>query len=157
MRRISILLLAFSTCFTLAAWPQSPAWSKCSVALLEGTFGYSGQSFVVPNPSNAALLNLIGLYAPISLAGEISFDGKGNVTGVDSINLGDGGIPRTYAGTYQVVDPQASVKNCAFTTTFTDSLGLTHDLYMVLARQGQVLELVNTDPGVILSFSCERK
>ena len=55
------------------------------------------------------------------------------------------------------MDPQASVKNCAFTTTFTDSLGLTHDLYMVLARQGQVLELVNTDPGVILSFSCERK
>jgi len=157
MKRISILLLIFCTCFTLAAWPQAQAWSKCSAALLEGTFGYAAQSLGVPLGSTPSAFNLIGFYAPLSLAGAISFDGKGNVTGADYLNVGDGGIPRTYAGTYQVVDATASVQNCAFTANFIDSLGLTDSLYMVLARQGQVLEVINTLPGLVVAFPCERK
>jgi hypothetical protein len=131
----------------------------CSVALLQGSFGYGYQALVLIGPTTPpGTFNLIGGYTPVSLAGTISFDGKGNVYGVDSINFGWGGIPRTYAGTYTVVDPTAKPKNCAFTTTFLDSLGDPPDnLYMVLALDGQALELVNTNPNVFLSGRADKK
>lgn len=43
-----------------------------------------------------------------------------------------------------VVDPTAKRKDCAFTSTFTATLGNTIHTYMVAARGGKVLKLVNT-------------
>jgi len=154
---VIILALASLTAVVPKAVAGNHAPESCSVELLEGTFAYSGQSFVTFAPP--APLNLIGVYGPFSLAGTISFDGKGGVTGVDFINVGTGGIPRTYAGTYTVVNPAAKPNECEFTATFvpTPPIPPVVDLYMVLARDGKVLELVNTDPGVILAFAAERK
>lgn len=154
----SIIAVGFGTVV-----PQALATDKgagvCSVALLEGRFGYAYQALVFIGPTTTAeTFNLIGIYTPISLAGVISFDGKGNTHGVDSINFGWGGIPRTYVGTYAVVDPTANAENCAFTTTFVDSLGNPPDnLYMVLALNGQALELINTNPNVFLAGRADKK
>ncbi len=155
---VTIIVVAFG-----AVVPQALANNNggggCSVALLEGRFGYAYQALAVIGPTTApGTFNLIGIYTPISLAGVISFDGKGNTHGVDSINFGWGGIPRTYVGTYAVVDPTANAETCAFTTTFNDSLGdPTDNLYMVLALDGQALELINTNPDVFLAGRADKK
>ncbi len=159
----SIITLAFGAVVPKAlardkASAEDNKGGVCSVAVLEGNFGYGYQALIFVGPTTPPwTFNPIGVYTPVSLAGTISFDGNGNVYGVDSINFGWGGIPRTYQGTYQVVDPGASRQACAFTTTFTDSLGFTHDLYMVLALDNEALELVNTDANVVLSGRADRK
>jgi len=134
----------------------------CNVELLEGTFGYSGQSLVLfpPPPIPPTAPSPIGAYVPFSVVGTISLDGDGNLQGADVVNLGFGGIPRTYTGTYEVVDPTATPSNCEFTATFTalSSLPpLTENLHMVLARDGQVLEMMNTNPGFVVAFAGEKK
>jgi len=136
---------------------------SCSVELLEGTFSYAGQ-FLASSGSPEIFLS-IGGYSPFAWAGTISFDGDGHLTGVDVVNLGSGGISRTYTGTYKVVDPKASPKHCAFTSTFTavyqapvpPLTPATFDLYMVLGRDSKFLEVVNTGPGFIQAFKAERK
>jgi len=154
----SIIAVGFGTVVPQALATDNGA-GVCSVKLLEGRFGYAYQALLFVGPTTApGTFNLIGVYTPISLAGVIRFDGKGNTHGVDSINLGWGGIPRTYVGTYAVVDPTANAENCAFTTTFLDSLGDPPDnLYMVLALNGQALELINTNPNVFLAGRADKK
>jgi hypothetical protein len=137
--------------------------ARCSTELLEGTFSYATQSLAAT--SSIAIFLPIGSYSPFAWAGNISFDGNGNLSGADVANLGDGGINRTYTGTYNVVDPTASRRNCAFTSTFTatyqsavpPTTPTTFHMYMVLARDGMVLELVETDPGFVQAFKAERK
>ena len=78
--------------------------------LLEGTFGYAAQALTLfpppAEPPNGP--SPIGAYAPfvtLAFAGTNHFDGKGNHHGANVVNLNFGGIPRTYEGTYAVVDP----------------------------------------------------
>jgi len=162
---VIILALASLTAVVPKALAGNHAPESCSVELLEGTFAYSGQSFA--SLTTPALFNPIGVYGPFSLAGTMSFDGKGNVTGVEVINFGSGGLPSTFAGTYTVVDPAAKANECAFTTTFSSTFAsppappgfaLPPDtLYMVLADHGKVIEFINLNPGLILAFPGTRK
>lgn len=155
-----ILALASLT----AASPKAFAHHiSCGTELLEGSFGYSSQALAAT--TSIEIFNPIGNYSPFALAGAISFDGKGNLTGNDIVNLGSGGITRAYTGTYQVVDSTASIENCTFTATFTVTYGsavppltpTTFNLYIVPALFGNFLELVDTDPGFIQAFKAERK
>ena len=128
----------------------------CTVELLEGSFGYAVQALTLLGPP-ATQPSLIGAYTPLAFAGTVSFDGKGNLHGADMVNSGFGGIPRTFTGTYGVFDPTAKRKDCAFTSTFTDTLGNTIHTYMVVVRDGKVLKLVNTDPNFVLVLEAEKK
>lgn len=164
LRRARILALASIIAVGFGAVaPKAMATDNkaagCSVALLKGSFGYAFQGLVLAGPpTSPGTFNLTGVYTPIALAGVVSFDGKGNVYGVDSINFGWGGIPRTYTGTYEVVDPTAKPKDCAFTSTWLDSIGdPPDDLYWVLALDGNTLEFVNTVPNVIGAAKADRK
>lgn len=131
----------------------------CGTELLEGTFAYAVQAYTLfPPPSQPPQSPTpIGNFAPFAFAGTSTFDGHGNLEGTDVVNFGFGAIPRTYSGTYSVVDPNARQKQCAFTSTFTDSLHNTVHTYMVLARDGRSLKLVNTDPGFVLTLDAEKK
>jgi len=159
-----ILALASLTAVAPKAFADHfPDHERCGLQLLEGSFGYAGQSFAATTSIEIFLTT--DMYSPFALAGTISFDGKGNLTGADVVNLGSGGITRTYTGTYSVIDATASRQNCAFTSTFTVVYGTavpsgtptTLNLYMVLARDGNVVELVETDPGFVQAFKAERK
>jgi len=154
---VSILGVAFA-----AVVPQLLAQDKdcgCSVALLQGSFSYALQALTLAGPVTPPdTFNLIGVYTPVAFAGTVSFDGKGNLHGVDVINFGWGGIPRTYKGIYAVVDATAKPTDCAFIATFTDSIGdPPSDLFMVLASEGKTLELVVTDPNLILTVRADKK
>ncbi len=141
------------------AFADNHEQNSCNVELLEGTFGYAAQAltlFPPPSVPPSAPTPISG-YAPFAFAGTISFDGHGNLHGADVVNLGFGGIPRTYTGTYSVVDSTAKRRDCAFVSTFSDSLGNTVHTYMVLVRDGQALKLVNTDPGFVLVLEAEKK
>ena len=142
--------------------PKAMAANKdcgCNVALLQGSFSYAAQALTLAGPVTPPdTFNLIGVYTPVAFAGTVSFDGKGNLHGVDVINFGWGGIPRTYTGTYAVVDATAKPKDCAFIATFTDSIGdPPSDLYIVLASEGTIVELVSTDPNLILTVRADKK
>ena len=133
--------------------------NSCDVELLEGTFGYAAQALTLFPPPSVPLPapTAISGYAPFAFAGTITFDGRGNLHGVDVVNLGFGGIPRTYTGTYSVVNSTAKRRDCAFVSTFTDSLHNTVHTYMVLVRGGRAVKLVNTDPGFVLVLEAEKK
>jgi hypothetical protein len=116
----------------------------CSVELLEGSFSYAVQALTLfpPPTSPPTSPSQIGAYAPFAFGGTIHFDGQGNLRGADVVNFGFGGVPRTFSGTYAVADPKANPSDCAFTSTFTDTLGNTIHTYMVVASHGNVLKLV---------------
>jgi hypothetical protein len=128
------------------------------VRLLEGTFGNLAQALTLfpppAEPPNGP--SPIGTYAPLAFAGTNHFDGKGNHHGADVVNLNFGGIPRTYKGTYAVVDPNVKPSESAFTATFTDTLGNTVHTYMVLTHDGKSLKTVNTDLGFVLAIEAEK-
>jgi hypothetical protein len=90
------------------------------------------------------------------LAGSATFNGDGTLEGADVVNLGFGGVPRTYTGTYTVDDPE----NCTFAVEFTQVSSLptaTFHLHVVPTGGGKALHFVETDPGSVLAFSAERR
>jgi len=164
----AVVIAAFVIVWSLAAvvpkaFADNHEQNSCSVELLEGTFGYAVQAltlFPPPSVPPTAPTPISG-YAPFAFAGTTTFDGHGNLHGADVVNLGFGGIPRTYTGTYSAVevDPTAKRRDCAFTSTFTDSFTPPNTVhtYMVLVRDGKGLRLVNTDPGFVLVLEAEKK
>jgi hypothetical protein len=130
----------------------------CSIQALRGTFTYSGQSLALfPLPSTPPTQpNLIGAYTPFAVAGSATFNGDGTLEGVDVVNLGFGGVPRTYTGTYTVDDPE----NCTFAVEYTPVSSLppaTFHFHVVPSGGGKTLQIVETDPGSVLAFSAERR
>ena len=154
----SVMVLSL-TAVVPKAFADNHEQNSCTVELLKGTFGYAAQALTLfPPPTVLPTAPApIGGYAPFAFAGTITFDGHGNLHGADVVNLGFGGIPRTYTGTYSIVDSTAKHRDCAFVSTFADSLHNTVHTYMVLVRDGQALKLVNTDPGFVLVLEAEKK
>jgi hypothetical protein len=129
-----------------------PGHCKCSVAMLEGTYAYSAQGLMIIPES--------GQSVPFVFAGALTFDGEGNLQGADRVSFGGPAIPRTFQGTYAVDDATASRDECAFTSRFTDDMQPkpnTINTYMVLARKGDSLKVINVDPGFVLTFEADKK
>jgi hypothetical protein len=130
----------------------------CSVGLLEGTYAYAAQGLMLlsdPQPV-PQMPTPIGSFSPLAFAGIITFDGEGNFQLMDRISFGSGQFSRTASGTYAVVNPPVSRNECAFTSTFTWN-GRPMNTYMVLGENGQKLMVLNTDPGIVLSFEANKK
>ena len=89
------------------------------------------------------------------------------------VNFGSGAFPRTYTGTYAVVNAKADRNECAFTSSFSwkqvidaqgDTILMSASTYMVLAEDGKSLKVLNTDPqvagtapGFVLAFEANKK
>jgi hypothetical protein len=148
----------------LAALPLAQAQAahnKCSVGRLEGTFGYNTDGLVLfTTPPTGPPFDPIKDYVPFALTGAITFDGKGNLNSFDFANLGSGAYPRTGTGTYAVDATAAAAGYCGFDVIWTlTTPGVpttTLNLYVVLARQGTVLKLLNTDPGIVVACSWDK-
>ena|SRR5712664_3967650 len=91
MTRLIVLSAVFASIW-FTGW--SPAWAsgshECSNGTLEGTYGFTRQGF---NPARGH----------VGAIGEITFDGTGNFTGLETnVQEATGVIRSTFTGTYQV-------------------------------------------------------
>ncbi len=118
--------------------PKAQANDKeCSNATLKGTFAFLSTGFITTPPPEAG---------PFAIVGTQTFDGNGTTTAVAIVSQNGNIIPVTLTGTYSV--------NPDCTGTFTvqiSPVGITTHLFFVIADNGREFQVIQTDPGVVVS------
>jgi hypothetical protein len=111
---------------------QEEELQACSAATLNGRYGltFSGYS------TTGAVPALTSASIPVAGGGLVTFDGKGNLSASETVNLGGLIEPVDVTGTYTV--------NSDCTGSFTTSHA---HLNLVIVRNGREILAVNTDPG----------
>ena len=84
-RRKSVFILALLG-VAIPAIAQSNSIPKCSVRMLEGTFGFSC-SGVAPNPFTAPNPGDVPLIQPFAMNGTFTGDGKGQIAGPGKVSF----------------------------------------------------------------------
>src|SRR6266849_10401226 len=104
----------------------------CSAATLNGRYGltFSGYS------TNGALPALISASIPVAGGGLVTFDGNGNLSASETVNLGGKILSVNLPGTYTVNS------DCTGSLTTANA-----HLNLVIVRNGREILAVNTDPG----------
>jgi hypothetical protein len=114
---------------------QEEALQACSAAMLDGRYGltFSGYSTTgaVPAPITGSIT--------VAGVGLVTFDGNGNLSASETVNLGGLVMPVNVTGTYTV--------NSDCTGTFTTSRA---HLNLVIVRNGREILAANTDPGHVV-------
>ncbi|MBZ5682694.1 MAG: hypothetical protein LAO24_21580 [Acidobacteriia bacterium] len=119
----------------LAAQMDSAHAKHCSLATLNGSFGFYAQAMVVTQPP-----------VQIVTTGIITYDGKGNLSGESMNNVdGSGGMPDSFTGTYTVYP------DCTLSGQHTSPAGETLHYVGTITGSGilQEIHFVVTDPGVV--------
>jgi hypothetical protein len=115
----------------------------CSLATLKGYYGLFGQGTVTAyNPP-----------APITHAGNFSYDGKGKFTGSDTIALNGSIVSDQFTGTYVVS------ADCAISVEINSTtVGVVHQLGRVTgAGKNREVHLIITDPGFLFVETTRRQ
>ncbi|MEO8592585.1 MAG: hypothetical protein ABI759_04615 [Candidatus Solibacter sp.] len=115
----------------------------CSNATLSGTFSQKGTGVIV-TPAEIA--------GPIANVGTLTFDGRGGVTGALINSLNGTIVPATEKGTYHV--------NSDCTGTYTvliSPLGITANAYFVIDNMANEIQILTTDPGVVIVCVARRQ
>jgi hypothetical protein len=107
----------------------------CSAKTLNGGYGltFSGYSTsgAVPAPINA--------FIPVAGEGLVTFDGNGNLSASETVNIGGHVVPVNLPGTYSVNS------DCTGTLTTANA-----HLNLVIVRNGKEILAVNTDEGHVV-------
>jgi hypothetical protein len=115
--------------------PIVQAQSGCSDRSLRGSYGFQING------------NIVGL-GPIAGTALVTYDGVGNFTQTDNVNINGGGIPvlnRQGSGTY-IVNP-----DCTGTQILNLPGGqVTHTTFVIVGNGKQVFD-VGTDPHVVIT------
>jgi hypothetical protein len=113
--------------------------SRCTLASWHGSYGYvlTGSVFG-PDGTKLADEAAVGVANP---------DGAGHVSGHDVASVNGTIVPRTWTATY-TVDP-----DCSGTMNITTTSPPIRSFvgFIVVARNGRVLRIVDTDPGAVIS------
>jgi hypothetical protein len=117
----------------------------CTAATIAGGWGYSGAGVAFVGPDGAPQPG--GTRADLAVAGLITYDGAGRLTGADTQSLGGTILRRTYAGSY-AVSP-----DCTGTLTLTDNLGQNARVAFTLHEGRTRASFLQTDPAVVLAGS----
>jgi hypothetical protein len=114
--------------------PVVQAQSGCSERSLRGNYGFQING------------NIIGL-GPIAGTALVTYDGAGNFTQIDNVNINGGGIPvlnRPGSGSYIVN------ADCTGTQTLNLPGQVTHTTFVIVGNRKQVFD-VGTDPHVVIT------
>ena len=108
----------------------------CSAATLNGRYGltFSGYS------TTGAVPALTSASIPVAGGGLVTFDGNGNLSASETVNLGGLILPVNVPGTYTV--------NSDCTGTFITTPNA--QLNLVILRKGREIQAVNTVPGNVI-------
>ncbi len=146
---------------TFVAYDMFPR--DCSNHTLRSTYAYTATGWMQPPPSMPPVdaKQMIGGFMPFAFSGALHFvpqqrpssaapgpDGSSYLEGWDLVALNGFEVPRKYVGWYKV-NP-----DCSATMTLKDDIGnpaITTQVYIVSDAQG--LLVINTDPGMTLSFT----
>ena len=112
--------------------PVAHAQSGCSVATLDGNYGFNNPGFTTPNHS------IKGAEVPFAAVGVIIFDGAGNASGTYTLAI-KGGITsgNTFSGTYTVSS------DCTGSMTLTGA----PNFNMVVVSGGAEVFAIETTPS----------
>jgi hypothetical protein len=133
-----VLVMAFATAFVLGFGSSAQAGEHkgCSVATLDGSFGFTSQGTLLALPAPLA--------GPFGEVGRQTFDGVGNTDATATLSA-NGNINRvTIQGTY-VVNPDCT----GSMTVLISPLGATAHLDFVIDDDGAEIRAIATGPGVI--------
>ena len=113
-----------------------PVSHVCKNATLNGPYGYlmTGQVFL----TNAGFVS----YAD---SGSLTWDGSSKITGSSTLNVDGQSSSRTFTGTYTVN------ADCTGSVAFTDSLGNSGNLNMVIIESGVEIRLIEADSAAVIS------
>jgi hypothetical protein len=137
--RISLLLLTLA----LAASSTLTAHAVCSNATIQGTYAFT---------IHGTILNSDGSTLLVTGLAKTTFDGKGNLTQLDSVAINGNVAPgwASNTGTYVVNS------DCTGTFTVTNGSQPPIHLQMIIARSGNTIHDLVTDPGVATTAEAER-
>lgn len=131
----------------LGAYVARADEESCSLASLHGTYAVHAQGTIVgqlPQPPfpNAPF--------PFGEAGIITLDGKGQLSGKTTVNLGGVVLQPTLTGTYTVNS------DCTGTVTVQSSGGFVLHDAIIVTRAGRATVEVQTDPFAVITRTLER-
>lgn len=132
------LLLSFGN------WNQAAAAGllSCNNRTVQGSYGESTSGFTSPDGGATQI--------PFTGMGLFKLDGKGGLTGSDTVSIGGAVFPRQFTGTYEVAP------DCTGTVTITDTYGnVTHN-NATIVNGGDAAYLISTNPGDTISGSARR-
>jgi hypothetical protein len=122
-----MLVVAFTTLFSLTAVNATQAREKCSDATLHGSYGLHATGSIVGDGDLAAV-------------GRFTFDGKGNLTGKLFLRVAGNNVdPPEFTGTYSVSP------DCMMTDTFGPPINSTH--VSVIVNGGKEYFILDTTSG----------
>jgi hypothetical protein len=122
----------------------------CANAILDGAYQWNAAGYVLgQNPVNGN----VGDFQPLVEASFAVFDGHGTITNLVSTDnvSGGGSFTLTGTGTYSV-NP-----DCSGDLTFNITGGGSTNLHLVIHRDGENLDYVHTDPGVIIAGTMKKR
>jgi hypothetical protein len=114
---------------------QEDARKGCSVETLEGGYGLTFSGF----STNGAVPAPINAFVPVAGGGLVTFDGNGNLSASETVNVGGQVLSVNLPGTYTV--------NSDCTGSFTTRNA---HLNLVIVRNGREILAVNTDQGHVV-------
>ncbi|HKW34008.1 MAG TPA: hypothetical protein VJN92_13445 [Candidatus Acidoferrum sp.] len=124
--------------------PTAQADDKvCSDATLRGGFAFTSTGFITTPPA---------LAGPFAIVGRQTFDGNGSFTAAATVSQNGNIIPVTVEGTY-TVNP-----NCTGTfTAHISPVDITTHLFFVIDDEGKEFQVIQTDPGVVVTGIARRQ
>ena len=127
----------------LAIKPRTArAQSGCSVASLNGSYGYT---------MTGPLYDNVGDLFFIAAAGKIAFDGGGNIAGTDTISF-DGSIGhRTYTGTYTIN------ADCTGSMNLVTADGNKPAADLVVVNAGKEVEFIQTNTDTVITGTAKQQ
>ena len=130
----SLLIVLLAASATLSAQALGSNQS-CTNASFAGTYGYTLNGWVLSSSG----------YLPFADSGSITPDGNGNFSGSSTFSLNGQPQSRTFTGTYTLNS------DCRGTAKFSDNLSETINLNLLIAGNGQQIQLIQTDSGTDIS------
>lgn len=131
----NMLLTVFASLFVLGSAASVRA-EQCSVATLNGSFGYTGTGTLV-SESGAV---------PFASVGQITFDGQGNFTTIRTISQNGTVSQGVQGGGTYTVNP-----DCTGTLTFIEGITPSQGTDIVIDDNGNEVRAIATNPGTVVT------
>ena len=147
--------LACAVVLLVHAVPQTRAAHGFNNGSITGTYAYATDGMIeqYPNP-DPTFGPVVSDYAPVAVAGIITFDGKGQFHIVDTVNIQGNTLSRDFIGAYSV-NPDGSGSMTFFSFGGTNK---TRTFY--IANSGEEIKYVesdNPDEGAVTSGTLVRQ
>lgn len=139
------MMVGSGVLLSFGSWNQAAAAGSlsCNNRTVQGSYGTNLSGFTSPDGGVTQI--------PVAEVGLFKLDGKGGLTGTDTVSVGGNVFARKFTGTYAVA------ADCTATLTTTDAnTGFVGTLSATIVNGGDAAYAISTIPGDTLSGSARR-